>query len=123
MSAIALVLSLSAVAIFCIAIREFKGANPGIALAGVRPQILVTTGPYRLVRHPVYFAYVLNWLAFAVLCQTLLVIGVLLIMGALYWYVARDEERGIALSPLADDYLAYSRRVPMMIPFFGKKSR
>jgi len=114
----ALLLSFSSVTIFIAAIRAFGGSNPGIALAGIQSRRIVTSGPYRLVRHPVYFAYILNWLAFSVLCGTVIVAFVFFVMVYLYWRVAREEEGSILESGDAAAYREYSKDTPMLVPFF-----
>ena len=78
---------------------------------------VVDTGPYRLVRHPIYtgiiFATVATMIAegsvFAVVGAALMVVG---------WYVkARLEERFLRAELGATAYADYARRVPMLIPF------
>jgi protein-S-isoprenylcysteine O-methyltransferase Ste14 len=74
----------------------------------------IVCGPYRLVRHPLYFLLILMiWsypnltldrLLFNVLCTAWMVIGTLL------------EERDL-VTTFGDDYLAYQQQVPMLIPY------
>jgi protein-S-isoprenylcysteine O-methyltransferase Ste14 len=78
---------------------------------------VVDTGPYRLVRHPIYtgiifatFATMIaEGTAFAVVGAALMVAG---------WYVkARLEERFLRTELGASAYDDYARRVPMLLPF------
>ena len=78
---------------------------------------VVDTGPYGIVRHPIYTGIILASSATAALRGTAGAwIGVgLLTLG---WYVkARLEERFLREQLGPDDYDAYARRVPMLIPF------
>ncbi len=112
-------LALGSVLFFFASIRAHSGRVPAVALGGGNPEVLTTNGPYAIVRHPVYFAYMLNWFASALLCANLVAVVVLLVMCLLYWYVATDEERQILKTGLAADYEVYQRRVPMLIPLWG----
>ncbi len=80
------------------------------------PVHLVTTGPYRWVRHPCYSAYLLAYAGALVASRNLLVIPVLLVNGILYLHAGRVEERKFAGSPLAADYDTYRRRTGMLWP-------
>jgi protein-S-isoprenylcysteine O-methyltransferase Ste14 len=76
---------------------------------------LVTTGPYRLVRHPIYAgiltagvgsAMVLSWLA-------LIAVG---LTGVYFLYSAAVEERFLT-ERLPDTYPPYKRSTKMLLPF------
>ncbi len=123
-SAVGLMLTAFSVVLFVMAVREFRGVLPAIALANVKPQSVVMTGPYGVVRHPLYFAYIVNWLSAALVYRNLIVVVVFLVMTLLYWSVARKEEERLLGSASADDYRAYCSRVPMLFPRlrFGPKS-
>lgn len=78
---------------------------------------VVDTGPYGVVRHPIYTGITLASIATAALRGT-----VAAWLGAavmtLGWYVkARLEERFLREQLGAEAYGEYARRVPMLIPF------
>jgi protein-S-isoprenylcysteine O-methyltransferase Ste14 len=77
---------------------------------------VIDTGPYRLVRHPIYTGLLLAILATMAAKGTLWGVAgaVLLVVGIVM--KARLEERSLRgeLGPAYDDY---SRRVPMLVPF------
>jgi protein-S-isoprenylcysteine O-methyltransferase Ste14 len=77
---------------------------------------IVVSGPYRLVRHPIYSGLILSVLASAVMRGTdeacagaaLFVLGLFL--------KARVEERFLRTELGEERYDAYARRVPMLVP-------
>jgi protein-S-isoprenylcysteine O-methyltransferase Ste14 len=78
---------------------------------------VVDTGPYAIVRHPIYTGITLASIATAVLRGTAAGwLGVVIM--TLGWYVkARLEERFLREQLGAEAYGAYARRVPMLVPF------
>lgn len=78
---------------------------------------LVATGPYSLVRHPIYAGIMLAVVATAAAEGTVFAItGMLLIIDGL-WMKARLEERWLSQELGTEAYAAYRRRVPMLLPF------
>ena len=76
---------------------------------------VVDSGPYGLVRHPIYSGIIVAGLATAALRGTVLAFVGAAIM-TLSWYLkARLEEQFLRDELL--DYDAYARRVPMLLPF------
>ena len=77
---------------------------------------VIDTGPYALVRHPIYTGIILATVATALLKGTavaLVGVGVMTVG----WYVkARLEERFLH-AELGEPYDAYKARVPMLVPF------
>jgi protein-S-isoprenylcysteine O-methyltransferase Ste14 len=78
---------------------------------------IVDTGPYALVRHPIYTGLIVALLATvaAEARVTALVGGGFIIFGL--WLKARSEERFLIAELGPDAYRAYCHRVPMLIPF------
>lgn len=78
---------------------------------------VVDTGPYGIVRHPIYTGLLIAALATAIERGTALAaIGFALLVTG-YWMKARLEERFLREQLGAADYDAYARRVPMLVPF------
>lgn len=78
---------------------------------------LVETGPYALVRHPIYTGILLAVVATAAAKGTVFgIAGMLLIVDGL-WMKARLEERWLGQELGSEAYAAYRRRVPMLLPF------
>jgi protein-S-isoprenylcysteine O-methyltransferase Ste14 len=80
------------------------------------PVHLVTSGPYRYIRHPFYAAYCLTWFATAVATRSYLVLGIFLCMTAAYFCAARYEESKFAQSHLGSEYTSYRNRTGMFLP-------
>jgi len=78
---------------------------------------VIDTGPYRLVRHPIYTGIIFSAVVTAVAKATpIAFIGAA--FGAFGWYLkARLEERFLREELGSDAYGAYAKRVPMLVPF------
>ena len=78
---------------------------------------VIDTGPYGLVRHPIYTGLIGAMLATGIAIGTITaLLGTLMITFGL-WRKARMEEGFLTTELGADAYGAYCRRVPMLIPF------
>jgi len=78
---------------------------------------VVDSGPYALVRHPIYSGLLLSLMATAAAKGTIPGITgfVVLLLGI--WLKARLEERWLTMELGGDAYGNYRRRVPMLLPF------
>jgi protein-S-isoprenylcysteine O-methyltransferase Ste14 len=77
---------------------------------------VVDTGPYRLVRHPIYTGVIAAAVFTAALAATpAALIGAALI-AASFWKTALIEEAFLRAQLGASAYDSYSRRTPMLIP-------
>lgn len=81
---------------------------------------IVDTGPYGIVRHPIYTGLIASVLATAVMKGTMLALAGALIMTLGFWIKARLEEKFLREQLGAEAYDAYRRRVPMLVPFGPK---
>jgi len=92
--------------------------------AGVRVKAehrVIDTGPYAIVRHPIYTGIILAGYATSVIRGTAAgLLGATLM--TISWYLkARAEERFLREQLGAETYDAYARRVPMLAPFLKWK--
>ncbi|MHB8529641.1 MAG: methyltransferase family protein, partial [Caulobacteraceae bacterium] len=77
---------------------------------------IVDTGPYRLVRHPIYTGAIFAALTTACIkASPAAFMGFALIFAG-FWLTARIEEKFLRQQLGAESYDAYSRRTPMLIP-------
>ena len=77
---------------------------------------VVDSGPYAIVRHPIYTGLLLAIIATVLVRGTIItLIGSALIAMGIY-IKARVEEEFLR-QQLGEPYDAYSRRVPMLVPF------
>jgi len=81
---------------------------------------IIDTGPYALVRHPIYTGQIIGLLASGIAIATwTAMLGVILIsLGE--WQKARMEERFLSVELGAEAYGTYCRRVPMIVPFLRR---
>ena len=79
---------------------------------------VVDTGPYRLVRHPIYTGLIVSGFALAALkLDPISFLGAAL-WTLSFWIKARLEERFLRAELGEADYDAYAARTPMLIPFW-----
>jgi protein-S-isoprenylcysteine O-methyltransferase Ste14 len=78
---------------------------------------VVQTGPYALVRHPIYAALLVAALAKAGAKGTTLSLAGVVILAIGFWVKAGVEERFLAAELGSDAYGDYARRVRRLIPF------
>jgi protein-S-isoprenylcysteine O-methyltransferase Ste14 len=76
---------------------------------------VIDTGVYGIVRHPMYLASILIYLAVLILTLSFLGLIVWIITLIFYYYISRYEER-ILMQKLGAEYEDYRRRVKMFIP-------
>jgi protein-S-isoprenylcysteine O-methyltransferase Ste14 len=95
--------------------RLHLGRNWGMPMSEKTEPELITSGPYRFVRHPIYSGLLLGLLGTALVIN---LIGLLIvaILGGYFYYCASVEERNLtATFPSA--YPSYRANTKMLIPF------
>ena len=81
---------------------------------------VVDTGPYAIVRHPIYTGILLAVFATMAAKGTIAGIAGAILITLGLWMKARLEEGFLREQLGADAYDAYRRRVPMLVPFGPK---
>jgi protein-S-isoprenylcysteine O-methyltransferase Ste14 len=95
--------------------RVHLGRNWGMPMTERAEPELVTSGPYRFVRHPIYSGLLLGLLGTA-LATDLLGLILAVPLGAYFYYSASVEEKNLTVTfPTA--YPAYRTATKMLIPF------
>jgi protein-S-isoprenylcysteine O-methyltransferase Ste14 len=95
--------------------RVYLGRNWGMPMSQKADPELVTTGPYRRVRHPIYSGIILAMVGTTIAVSVYWLVAVLLI-GAYFVYSAFNEERFMA-SAFPNSYPEYRRSTKMLVPF------
>jgi protein-S-isoprenylcysteine O-methyltransferase Ste14 len=95
--------------------RVYIGRNWGMPMSQKTDPELVTTGPYRSIRHPIYSGIILAMIGTTVAVSPYWLVAVAL-FGAYFTYSAIMEERFMA-SRFPDSYPEYKRSTKMLIPF------
>ncbi len=95
--------------------RIYLGGNWGFPADKRRGTELITAGPYRLIRHPIYTGILLAMLGTAI-ALTWYWILITLILGAYFVWSAIAEEKYMT-KIFTRDYPAYVRRSKMFVPF------
>jgi protein-S-isoprenylcysteine O-methyltransferase Ste14 len=95
--------------------RVFLGGNWGTPMSEKVDGTLVTSGPYRYVRHPIYSGLILAMVGTALAVATYWLVATA-VVGAYFVYSATVEERTMTrLFP--NTYPAYKHATHMLIPF------
>jgi protein-S-isoprenylcysteine O-methyltransferase Ste14 len=95
--------------------RLHIGRNWGTPMTQRDEPELVTSGPYHLVRHPIYSGILIASIGTAVALSWLWLIGVAL-AGFYFIYSATVEERYLT-EQFPDAYPVYKRSTKMLVPF------
>jgi protein-S-isoprenylcysteine O-methyltransferase Ste14 len=77
---------------------------------------IVDTGPYRIVRHPIYTGFLVSYTGLAIICATALALAAVACFTIGLWLKARLEERFLCEELGAAAYATYKARTPMLVP-------
>jgi protein-S-isoprenylcysteine O-methyltransferase Ste14 len=95
--------------------RVHLGRNWGMPMTERAEPELITSGPYRLVRHPIYTGLILALVGTA-LATNLIGLIVFLIPAAYFYFSATVEERNLTAT-FPQQYPAYQQHTKKLIPF------
>jgi len=76
---------------------------------------LITSGPYRLARHPIYTGILTGFLGTAIVIAELRGVLALLLVTIVFWFKLRLEEKWMR-EEFGEKYAEYSSRVAALIP-------
>jgi protein-S-isoprenylcysteine O-methyltransferase Ste14 len=100
---------------FAVSARVHIGRNWGTPMSQKDDPELVTSGPYQLVRHPIYSGILVAGVGTAVALSWAWLLVVAL-AGVYFVYSATIEERNLT-EQFPDSYPAYKRSTKMLVPF------
>ena len=114
-------LALGAVGVLGVAVSQHAmGSSWRIGVDQERPTGLVTSGPFRHVRNPIYSCLVLLAVGVALLVPNLAAIAGAAILVLYVQVQARAVEEPWLRREHGDAYLAYARRVGRFVPVVGR---
>ena len=101
---------------FAVWARQHLGTNWSRSVTIKQDHQLIVSGPYALVRHPIYTGILAGFLGTDLaIAQVRGIVGFLLI-AAMLWYKLRMEEQWMR-TQFGAPYEAYSRRTAALVPF------
>ena len=95
--------------------RAYLGRNWGMPMLNKENPELITTGPYAVVRHPIYSGMLLAMLGSAI-GQSAFWLLPLIVYGPYFILSARREEKLLS-EQFPERYRAYMKRTRMLLPF------
>ena len=95
--------------------RVYLGRNWGMPMTEKADPELVTTGPYSVIRHPIYSGVILAMIGTTIAVSLYWLIAVAL-LGAYFIYSAVMEERYLS-ERFPEAYPRYKKSTKMLIPF------
>ncbi|BAY59444.1 hypothetical protein NIES2135_63210 (plasmid) [Leptolyngbya boryana NIES-2135] len=84
-----------------------------------RSHTLATSGPYAVIRHPQYVAFITIMLGFLIQWPTIITLIMFPILVVMYVRLARQEERE-ARAEFGDEYSRYMANTPGFFPRWGR---
>ncbi len=100
---------------FLVWARQHLGRNWSQTVAVKKDHELVTSGPYRYVRHPMYSGGLLACIGSAIVCGGPWIF-LLVILGSLFFWRMGAEDKLLA-KQFPDEYPDYKKRTKALIPF------
>jgi protein-S-isoprenylcysteine O-methyltransferase Ste14 len=95
--------------------RVCLGRNWGVPMTLREKPELITAGPYKFVRHPIYSGFLLAMFGTAFADGPIWLL-IMILAGVYFIYSAKVEEK-MMLNQFPDQYPAYMKRTKMLIPF------
>jgi protein-S-isoprenylcysteine O-methyltransferase Ste14 len=95
--------------------RRYLGRNWGMPMTQKLEPELVTGGPYRSIRHPIYTGLILGMTGTAI-ATTVYALAPVAVLSGYFVYSARMEERYLA-GQFPASYPDYRRRTKMLVPY------
>jgi protein-S-isoprenylcysteine O-methyltransferase Ste14 len=96
--------------------REHLGSNWSRSVTVKQDHELITSGPYALVRHPIYTGILLGFLGTSVAEGQVRSLIAFLLVAVILWAKLRLEEQWMR-SEFGETYEAYAQRVHGLVPF------
>jgi protein-S-isoprenylcysteine O-methyltransferase Ste14 len=102
--------------LFAVWAREHLGSNWSRSVTIKQDHQLIVTGPYSLIRHPIYTGILAGFLGSALALAQVRGIVAFVLISLVLWYKLRMEEQWMR-TQFGAPYEAYSRRTAALLPF------
>jgi protein-S-isoprenylcysteine O-methyltransferase Ste14 len=102
--------------LFSVSARAYLGRNWSGTVTVKEDHELITSGPYSVVRHPIYTGLLLAFMGSAFARGDLGGVAAVALVLWAFWRKLRMEECWMR-EQFGEKYVAYSQRVPALIPF------
>jgi protein-S-isoprenylcysteine O-methyltransferase Ste14 len=96
--------------------RIYLGRNWSGYVTYKEDQTLVTTGPYKYVRHPIYTSMILMFIGTSLYYGSLF-ISIIFVIFAISFILRTRKEEEIMIKLFGEKYTEYMKRTKILIPF------
>lgn len=98
---------------------KYLGKNYSQEIVVTKDHELITTGPYKLIRHPQYLSQMLSDLGAAVALGGFVAVPLVIIFEFPLFILRAKKEEEIMTQHFGDKFFEYKKRSGFMIPFLG----
>ena len=102
--------------LFAIWAREHLGTNWSRSVTIKRDHELITTGPYAVVRHPIYTGILAGFLGTAIALSQVRGFIVFVLIFLAFWLKLRMEEQWMR-SQFGETYVTYAHQTAALVPY------
>ncbi len=102
--------------LFAVWAREHLGSNWSRSVTIKQDHELITTGPYAVVRHPIYTGILTGFLGTAIATSQVRGCIVFILILFVFWLKLRLEEQWM-LSPFGETYATYAHNTAALVPY------
>ena len=102
--------------LFSVWAREHLGSNWSRSVTIKQDHELITTGPYSMVRHPIYTGILIGFLGMAIAISQVRGFLVLVLIFLAFWLKLRMEEQWMH-SQFGPTYATYANRTAALVPY------
>ena len=102
--------------LFAVWAREHLGRNWSRSVTIKEGHELITSGPYAVVRHPIYTGILVGFVGTAIALSQVRGLVVLVLISLVFWIKLRMEERWMR-AQFGGSYAAYANRTAALVPY------
>jgi protein-S-isoprenylcysteine O-methyltransferase Ste14 len=102
--------------LFAVWAREHLGRNWSRSVTIKKGHELITTGPYAVVRHPIYTGILIGFLGMAIAISQVRGFIACVLIFLVFWFKLRMEEKWMR-SQFGETYATYARQTAALVPY------